>query len=59
MRTARPAPSRVSILDTMAASKLFGPFFAAPSWQAWRAFRAGLFGLPMAMATTKGVLLCI
>jgi hypothetical protein len=38
----------LSILDAMADAALFGPLFRPPSsWTAWRAFLAGLFGLPL------------
>jgi len=31
----------------MADPQLFGPLFAGPSWNAWRACLAAIFGLPM------------
>lgn len=36
-----------TILEAMADPDLFGPMFAGPSWDAWRAVLAGLFALPM------------
>lgn len=53
---ARPAPrlkpqprsNRLTLLDAIADPKLFKPFFKDPaSWNAWRAFIAAAFGLPM------------
>jgi len=37
----------MTILDAMNDPALFGPWFKGDSWAAWRAFLAGLFGLPM------------
>src|ERR1700722_891187 len=37
----------ISILDAMNDPRLFGPWFRGSSWDAWRAFLAALFGLPM------------
>jgi hypothetical protein len=37
----------ITILDAMDDPKLFGPWFRGPSWDAWRAFLAALFALPM------------
>jgi hypothetical protein len=36
-----------TILDVMAAPKVFGRAFAGPSWDTWRAALAALFGLPL------------
>lgn len=38
---------QVTILDAMDDPALFGPWFQGSSWDAWRAFLAALFGLPM------------
>ena len=38
------------ILQTMTEPDLFGPWFAGPTWQPWRAFLSALFGLPMSEA---------
>lgn len=38
---------QITILDAMDDPKLFGPWFRGDSWDAWRAFLAALFGLPM------------
>ncbi len=37
----------LTILDAMADPKLFGRWFGGPSWRAWKAFLAALFGLPL------------
>ncbi len=37
----------VTILQAMADPKLFGRWFGGPSWRAWKAFLAVLFGLPL------------
>jgi hypothetical protein len=37
----------VSILDDLANKKLFGPHFKGATWETWKVFLAGLFGLPM------------
>jgi phage terminase large subunit-like protein len=37
----------VTILEAMADPALFGRWFAGATWDAWRAFLAGLFGLPL------------
>lgn len=37
----------MTIIDAMIDQRLFGPFFQGSEWKAWRAFLAGLFGLPM------------
>jgi hypothetical protein len=42
----RPA-STPTILSAMSDPSLFGPAFRGPSWQAWHAFLATLFALPM------------
>ncbi len=39
--------STPSIIEVMDDSALFARWFAAPSWDAWRAVLAALFGLPM------------
>ena len=41
----------VSILDTLDDPELFALLFAGTSWQAWRAFLAALFALPMDAGT--------
>lgn len=38
---------RLTILDVMSHPDYFGPWFGDSSWDAWRAFLAGVFGLPM------------
>ncbi len=43
---------KVSILDAMNDSRLFGPWFRGASWDSWRAFLAALFGLPMTAEMT-------
>ena len=40
----------LTILDAMADPSLFGPWFQGKSWDAWKAFLAALFGLPMGKA---------
>jgi hypothetical protein len=40
------APPSINIVDVMLHPALFAPFFG-PSWAAWCAFLAALFGLPM------------
>ena len=40
-------PTGPSILDTMDDLELFGELFKGTSWDAWRAFLASLFALPM------------
>jgi hypothetical protein len=40
----------MNILESMADEKIFGKWFAKPSWNAWRAFLAALFALPMTPA---------
>jgi hypothetical protein len=37
----------MTILDAMADNRVFGEWFRGPSWNAWRAFLAALFALPM------------
>jgi hypothetical protein len=37
----------VNIIDAIDDPKVFGAHFRAPTWDAWRAFLAALFGLPM------------
>jgi hypothetical protein len=37
----------VNILDALDDPKVFGGFFRAGTWAAWRVFLAALFGLPM------------
>jgi len=37
----------ITILDAMNDPRIFGKWFNAPSWNAWRAFLAALFALPM------------
>jgi hypothetical protein len=37
----------ITILDAMADPRIFGKWFASPSWNAWKAFLAALFALPM------------
>jgi hypothetical protein len=37
----------VNILDSLDDPKVFGSFFRAGTWAAWRVFLAALFGLPM------------
>jgi hypothetical protein len=38
----------ISLLDAIEDQKLFGPWFRDPgTWEAWKAFLAALFGLPM------------
>lgn len=39
--------SNISILEALEDPKIFGPFFRGPSWDAWKAFLAALFALPM------------
>jgi hypothetical protein len=40
----------VTILNAMSDSRAFGKFFVGPSWDAWKAFLAALFALPMTPA---------
>lgn len=40
----------MTVLETMAAEALFGRHFAGEAWEAWRAFLAACFGLPMSEA---------
>ena len=42
--------AELTILDAMEDPELFGAWFAEPSWDAWRAFLAAVFGLPMSEA---------
>jgi hypothetical protein len=43
-----PTPSPLSILEAVEDPNLFAPWFPdAATWEAWRAFLAALFGLPM------------
>ncbi len=37
----------MNIIDAIADERIFAPFFRGPSWDAWRAYLAALFGLPM------------
>jgi hypothetical protein len=37
----------MNILSALRDSKVFAPFFRGPSWDAWRAFLATLFAIPM------------
>jgi hypothetical protein len=37
----------MNILDAMRDSKVFGPHFRGPTWDAWRVFLAALFALPL------------
>jgi hypothetical protein len=37
----------MNIVRTLNDNKLFGPHFKSDSWNAWRAFLAALFGLPL------------
>lgn len=37
----------MTILEAMNDPRIFGKWFAGPSWNAWRAFLAALFALPM------------
>jgi hypothetical protein len=37
----------MNILDALDDPKVFGGFFRAGTWDAWRVFMAALFGLPM------------
>ena len=37
----------MNILDAMRDSKVFGPHFKGPTWDAWRVFLAALFALPL------------
>jgi hypothetical protein len=37
----------LTISAAVADPKVFAPFFRGPSWDAWRAFFAVLFGLPL------------
>ena len=50
---------RVTLIDAMADSNLFAPWFRDPaSWSAWRAFLSALFALPMTdeqLAKAKGI----
>lgn len=36
-----------SILEAMTDPHLFGPWFVAPSWDAWRVALKAVFGLPL------------
>jgi hypothetical protein len=47
---AAKATSPADILAAMHAPDLFGPQFKGDTWNAWKAFLAGLFGLPMSEA---------
>ncbi len=40
-------PSSLNILQVLDHEKLFAPHFKGDTWQAWRAFLAALFALPM------------
>jgi hypothetical protein len=44
---ATPTATTPTILEAMSHPQVFGPFFKGPSWDAWKAFLAALFGLPM------------
>ena len=47
-RKVEPAKPTISILDAMEDDQLFGTHFHdTESWEAWKAFLASLFGLPM------------
>jgi len=43
----------LTLLDTMRDPALFGPWFRDKTWQAWRAFLAAQFGLPMDKAALE------
>jgi hypothetical protein len=49
VRMIRPkAPTSLTLLDAIGDPRLFAPWFREPaSWEAWRAFIASLFALPM------------
>src|ERR1043166_3539188 len=42
-----------TILEVMADSALFAPWFKGRSWDAWRAFLRALFGLPLDAASLE------
>jgi hypothetical protein len=42
--------TKLTILDVVTSEEWFGKWFAAPSWDGWKAFLAALFGLPMTPA---------
>jgi len=37
----------ITLLDALEDPRLFGPLFQGDGWEAWRAFLAAVFGLPM------------
>lgn len=50
--------SGLTLIDAMADPQLFAPWFAGPSWDAWRAVTKGAFALPMSdedRATFRGL----
>lgn len=47
-----------TILDLFDEPSAFGKWFSGPSWAAWRAFLAALFGLPMSAAEAAIVRAC-
>jgi hypothetical protein len=50
VRRLRRSVASVSLLDALSTPDLFGPFFPAPAWDAWRVFCAALAGLPVSEA---------
>ena len=44
----------MTILDALRDPQLFAPHFAEGHWDAWEAFLATLFGLPMTAAVARG-----
>jgi hypothetical protein len=45
--------TKLTILDVVNDPEWFGKWFAAPSWDGWKAFLAALFGLPMTPAQLR------
>ena len=52
MAVSRVAPA-LTILDATRDQALFGPWFQGKSWDAWKAFLATLFGLPIPKAALE------
>ena len=50
---ARCTAPALTILDATRDPSLFGPWFQGKSWDAWKAFLAALFGLPINRATLE------
>ncbi len=54
----RKKPGTPSIIEAMDDAQLFAPWFAGPSWAAWRVFLKALFCLPMDLGEIETFKLC-